>query len=160
IGYYGVYTENAVNGVDVTGYIVAREIVKLGHQVYCYSMGDKDEQYEDNGIKIRIFKREGKFALPRSLKNHLGQNKDNIDIFHLRSVFIFANYLVAKHLHKYKLPYVITPHGGYDQHIMKRSRLKKKLYFQLFESQYLHNARGVISCSGESEIRDFERLKY
>ena len=34
IGYYSVYTENAVDGVSVTGYIVAKEVAKLGYQVY------------------------------------------------------------------------------------------------------------------------------
>jgi hypothetical protein len=129
IGYYGVYTENAVNGVHVTGYIVAKEIVKLGHQVYMYGLGYKNEQYEENGIKIRIFKRGFKFSLPGALKRHMYNNEDNIDIFHLRSVFIPDNYLVTKHLRKCRLPYVISPHGGYDQNVMNRHRLKKKLYF-------------------------------
>ena len=155
-----MYTENAVDGVSVTGYIVAKEVAKLGYQVYCYGTGNKDEQYEDSGIKIRIFKRELKFSLPRALKSHLRKNEANIDIFHLRSVFIPDNYLVTKHLHKCRPPYVITPHGGYYQNVLNRNRLKKKLYFNLFESQYLHNANGVISCFGESEIQDFKELKY
>ena len=154
IGYFGVYTENAVNGVDVTGYIVAKEIAKLGHNVFCYAIGENDESYEESNINVKIFKKGSKYALPSSFKEHIKSNRDGIEIFHLRSVFIFNNYLVSKFLKQIKMPYVITPHGGFDKHILTRGRLLKKIYFYLFERHYLNNANGVISCSGKNEEKD------
>lgn len=160
IAYFGVYTKNAVNGVDVTGYIVAKEIAKLGHNVYCYGFGDENKTYIEDGINIRIFKKGGKFSLPKAFKEHVEINSDKIEIHHLRSVFILNNYLFSQFLKKINVPYVITPHGGYDQNILKRGAFVKKIYFNLFEKRYLHNAKGVISCSGVSEVEDAKRHNY
>jgi glycosyltransferase involved in cell wall biosynthesis len=160
IAYFGRYSENAVNGVDVTGYFVAKEIVKLGHHVFCYAIGEVNEYFEDNGIKIRVFKNGGKFSLPTELKDYIKENKDKIEIFHLRSVFVYKNYLLSSFLIKNDIPYVITPHGGYNINIFNRNKIKKKIYFSLFERHYLNNANGVISCSGVNEIEDFLRLGY
>lgn len=160
IAYFGVYTKNAVNGVDVTGYIVAKEIAKLGHNVYCYGFGNENKTYVEDGINIRIFKKAGKFSLPKAFKDYVKSNPDKIEIYHLRSVFILNNYLFSQFLKKIGFPYVITPHGGYDKNILKRGAILKKVYFNLFEKKYLHNAKGVISCSGDSEVEDAKRFNY
>ncbi len=160
IAYFGVYTKNAVNGVDVTGYIVAKEIAMLGHNVFCYGLGKENKKYIEDGINIRIFKNESKYILPMSFKEHVKSNPDKIELYHLRSVFILKNFLFSRFLSKINTPYVITPHGGYDKNILKRGAFVKKIYFNLFEKKYLHNAKGVISCSGASEVEDARRHNY
>jgi len=58
---------------------------------------------------------------------------------------------------KNKVKYVITPHGAYNKIAMKRSALRKALYFFFFEKKVLSRAYRVHSI-GRSEVEGLRKL--
>ncbi len=60
-------------------------------------------------------------------------SKKNI-VFHLNHIYNLNNYLVARRLHKGKLPYLITPHDSYVycQFYKKNKPFIKRLYRDIF----------------------------
>ena len=160
IAFIGHYSENGLNGVSVTGYVLAKALVEQGHSVFFYYISDKEfVEKEKIGVLSRSFKRESRFRLPQNMIDFFKKNPDQIDIFHIHSVFYPNNTLVAAALHKFKLPYVITPHGGYDPHVFQKNWLKKQIYYYLFEKQMIERASSIF-CVTDRESEDLEKLSY
>lgn len=63
----------------------------------------------------------------------------------------------ASFLHRHQIPYVVTPHGNYNAHALRRSRWLKQLYFHLFERRILAGA-SAIHVLGKSEIAGLQTL--
>jgi glycosyltransferase involved in cell wall biosynthesis len=61
----------------------------------------------------------------------------NVHIVHLHATFTLANNLLAARL---RLPYVISPHGGYSPSSMARHAGRKRLYTLLAERRMLRQA--------------------
>ncbi len=161
IAHIGRFSENDVDGISVSGYSLALAQKRLGHKVFFYGIGDKDDFRTDStGLVLRYFRRGlSQFHIPAGLKRVVRESTDGIDIFHMHSVFIPSNFTLSNILIKYGKKYVVTPHGGYDPNVLKRGRVKKGIYFKIFEQRYLRNSQGII-CVSEQEMRDVRRLRY
>lgn len=160
IAYIGLYDEKTVNGVNMTSCTTATELSKLGHNVYFYGFGDRTESYKQGDVLVRSFKSGALGKGPKSFRTLLKENPDNIDVFHIRSVFRPENWFACRYLKKYGHPYAISTHGGYDPQVFKRNPLKKFICYHLFDKHCLHGAQAALTCGGESEVRDLRRLKY
>jgi glycosyltransferase involved in cell wall biosynthesis len=160
IAFIGNYEANTVNGVSVSAYYQAQILIDLGHTVYFYfpSAQTFTELGEDKIIR-RGFKKSNKVALFFSIYDFLKKNTDNIDIFHLHSVFYPINNIFAFCLIKLKYKYVIMPHGGYNENIFKRNALKKSIFYTLLEKSMILKASAIF-CVAEKERLDIERLNY
>ncbi len=161
ICFIGFYGEETVDGVSTSAFALARELVRQGDTVWFYSRGPKTETYTDAwGIRHRRFQGDKmKFDLPGALVRIIQDNTDQVDIFHLHSVFIPFNARMAQVLNRYRRPYVITPNGGYNEHILRRNPLKKAIYRLLFENSLVKNASGAV-CVAEPEVRDLRNMGF
>lgn len=159
ICFVGYFNEKSVNGVATSVYSLAIELVRKGNKVYIYYFDELPKQWKDgNGIHHRIFKDYFKnMLLSKELINYITKNIDEIDIFHLHSVFTLYNYHLSELLKACSIPFLLTPHGGYAKGILNRRKLLKSIYFKLFESKILRNADGVIAVHDE-EIRDLNNV--
>ncbi|GAB2557107.1 glycosyltransferase family 4 protein [Spirosoma aerophilum] len=63
----------------------------------------------------------------------------------------------ASFLQQHRIPYLITPHGNYNEYALQRSRWMKRLYFSLFEQRVLKGA-AAIHVLGKSEITGLQSL--
>jgi glycosyltransferase involved in cell wall biosynthesis len=99
----------------------------------------------------KVFRRnKNPFSIPKGLKKEILKS-DPSNIFHLHGGWIPVFSSLSKFLNKNQRKYVITPHGAYNTVAMEKSKLRKKVYFNLFEKRVIKNA-SKIHCIGESEI--------
>ncbi len=72
-------------------------------------------------------------------------------VVHLHGGWVPIYATLSRFLHKHHIPFVLTPHGAYNQIAMQRSGWTKKIYYYLFEKKVLDYARKIHSL-GESEV--------
>lgn len=148
IAHFGVYKPESANGVNKVIASLSKEQARHGNQVYIYSLDlNEDEIVNENkeGINIVHFKKlENKgFKLPKKFIEYIKNNKDNIDIIHLHSVYMPENCMLAKLVKKVGIRYIVTPHGGYNSKGIKKdikSNIKKLVFDTLFEKKMLKEA--------------------
>ena len=78
----------------------------------------------------------------------------DVDLAHLHATFTPSNNLLAGRL---RVPYVISPHGGYAQASLVRHAARKRLYAALAERRTLRHAalRTVLTSSEAESLRAF-----
>lgn len=161
IAFIGAYAEESVDGVSTSAFHLATELVRQGHNVWFYSLGTTTEQVtDDNGIHHRRYPGQlNSFNLPTAFVRLLRRNVDQIDVFHIHSVFIPFNTRTAQILAGCRLPYVLTPNGGYNLNILRHGRVKKSLYLMLFERRMVAKSAGIIAVAGP-ELADIESMGF
>jgi glycosyltransferase involved in cell wall biosynthesis len=148
------------NGVVTAVYWLSRAQSGLGVKVFIYRVGDRRSDDElAPGIIRRTFPKSSVFGHSRDLCMWVKVNEDCIDIVHLHSVFIPLNFSLSRVCKKNGLPYVVTPHGGYDAHIFKRAYIKKMVYYKLFEKHIIHDAAGI-HCVASEETKNIYKLGF
>jgi glycosyltransferase involved in cell wall biosynthesis len=70
----------------------------------------------------------------------------DVEIVHLHSVFSPPNALLARRL---RVPYVISPHGGYAPASLARSRARKTVYTWLVERRLVRGAALLVALTHE-----------
>jgi glycosyltransferase involved in cell wall biosynthesis len=83
-----------------------------------------------------------------------GLAKRDVQLVHLHSVFTLPNAILAASL---RMPYVISPHGGYAAASLTRHGLRKRLFAQLVERRLLCNAalRVALTDTEAADIQAF-----
>lgn len=153
------FQKESVNGVLSAINSLAEGLKKKGVKVFFYGVSDKTSTYSDEeGFVYRSFKKGAlPFSLPPDLYKILKENPDQIDVFHFHSVFIPFFIPVQKALVSKGYPYVLTPHGGYDQGILNKNKLIKWLYINLLERKLVKKSAKVI-CVSKNEVHDVQRI--
>lgn len=104
---------------------------------------------QESKARFKLFPRcfpEGIFHSP-SLNAWLRAHAKTYDLIHLHVPFTqpFRNaVLIADRL---KIPFVVTPHGVFDQWSLRQKSWKKKPYFVFFEKQRVSRASVIHACS-------------
>jgi len=112
---------------------------------------------EPSPIDWRVIRHSGtrRWLRPRALNEHLG----DADLLVLHSAWVFHNVVAGRAAVRVGLPYVVTPHGGYDRHIVRRRALAKQGWWWTFERRLLSHAAGV-HVFFESEEEAVRELGY
>jgi glycosyltransferase involved in cell wall biosynthesis len=161
IAFFGNFYPDAVDGVSVVCYALAKALTEHGHQVYFYFNADKSSTQIDvpSGIVRRGFHKKKLLPLSPELANFLVRNPDKIAVFHIHSVFYPPNTAFAFALSRLGYPYVLSPHGGYNDNIFKRHWFKKMFYYYFFEKRMVRQAKAIF-CVAEREKEDLKRFDY
>jgi glycosyltransferase involved in cell wall biosynthesis len=106
----------------------------------------------------KLFQDEAKFSLDRRLKEAILEEDSNGVVFHFHGAFIPQFFMVSRLLIKENIKYVVNLHGGYNLRVLHTSKLKKTLYFILFDRYFLNHAK-VIQLIGQSEIEGIRSKK-
>ena len=159
------YKKQNANGVDVIVAKLAKEQKKLGHKISFWTIDKSKNEISIeivDGFEIVKFPEHKlalkNFILNKSIKEYLSDIK--IDIFHLHSVYLPRNISIAILLNKLNIPYIVTPHGGYDINSRKKSiisNIKKSIFDILYEKKFLNRAKGIQALT-EQEKKDIQRL--
>jgi len=153
----GKANPNRMNGVNKVVYQLATRQYLSHRSVQVWGLSNSESISHRPVFKLKLFKRIGVLGqVDKSLLKQLSSlTKDAVVHFHGSWIIDFA--ILAKVLRKRKITYVTTPHGGYNRIAMNKSKLKKRLYFQLFERGFVNNARKVHSI-GVSEEEGLKRI--
>jgi len=113
--------------------------------------------YPKRNYTTRLFMdSKNKFSLDSNLKLAISELNNKVTVCHIHGSFSPQLYSVVKLLRKYNIPYIFTPHGGYNIEALKRSKLIKRLYIKLFEKYIVNNSK-YVQLLGDSEIFGTEK---
>lgn len=114
-----------------------------------------DRPLVENGVSIRFFPCTRfprpyviSFPLLRALRETIHQ----FDVVHIYGIYSFSATVAARYCRKYKVPYVLHPHGTLDPYHRRRHSVRKWIYSRLFERRNLEGAAAILFNSQE-ELR-------
>jgi glycosyltransferase involved in cell wall biosynthesis len=131
---------------------LSKELIKLGVEVdICYieGRGTDLDVVVPKGItlvpcKAILFK---KWAFSLAFWKLIKTNISKYDIIHLHSIWLFPNIATWIYAKKNNKKYIIRPAGSLEPWALKKSGLKKKLYFNLIEKRIINNAVAIQTAS-------------
>lgn len=139
-------------------------LVKKGVDVVVYTMNFDGERRLDvplekevnlDGVKVYYFPMTFRpWQYSYKLHRALVKNIKNFDLIHITSVFLSTSTLGTYYARKYKIPYIISPHGSLMDEPLRFRSFKKWLYVFLFERRNLKNA-SAIHFVVEAEKEDY-----
>lgn len=155
----GKANPNRMNGVNKVIHSLISAQVEMGVDAELWGITfNTTHNYPTRNFKTYTFlDYRFKFKLDNSLKEAIKSLKNKTNhCFHLHGAFTPQLYSVARLLKKYRIPYIHTPHGGYNLKALEKSNLHKKLYIVFFERFLVNNAHGI-QLIGQSEEEGLNR---
>ena len=165
IVHFGSFSTSRPCGVANAGAMLTKALVSQGHHVTIATptRGVLEPAATDSlGIQTIHYRRQ---QSPLRFHSELDaivielRNRRRLDVAHLYSVFTPGNEVIRRILRKHGIPYVWSPQGGLDEHIMKRGRIKKWIYWNLYEQRLMHDA-AAIHCLTSREMDRMRQLGY
>jgi glycosyltransferase involved in cell wall biosynthesis len=146
---------NTENGGPINGLVNSSDIlVKKGHCVDVLSLDDPQADYV-KGFKFPVTCFKGSLGVLQYNKDFqfwLHENVTNFDVVIIHGIWQYHSYCTARVCKELNVPYVLFTHGMLDPWFTKRSivgRLKKDVYWKLFEKHTVNNASRVLFTSQE-----------
>ena len=107
-----------------------------------------------DGVPVYYFPTSGLrqygFSLP--LAEALQSFIPTFDLVHIHSLYMFHTSASAHFCRKFKVPYIIRPHGTLDPYLRRKSRIKKGIYNLFLENRNLDKASAIHYTSEEEMI--------
>lgn len=155
----GKANPETMNGVNKVVHNLATEQHRAGHDVEVWGLSSTwargTTHPHDYALRLLPVTR-SRFLLAAPLVMLL-RNLSTESWVQLHSVFIPEFSGVAAMLHRRRMPFGITPHGGYSPQVLARSRIKKLLYVVAVEARLLRRA-SLIHAIGATEVGDIKAL--
>lgn len=144
---------------------MARSLAKIGNEVTIFTTNQDGDEVLDvplntpvlsEGVEIRYFPIQNprffgtSFPMANALKKVL-KNRE-YDIVHIHSLYLFHGAVAAHYCRRYKIPYIIRPHGTLDPFLYQRNRMKKGIIEFLFENRNIKYARALHYTTEEEQI--------
>ncbi|MCG8578047.1 MAG: glycosyltransferase [Flavobacteriales bacterium] len=150
----GKANPNRLNGVNKVVNSLIDAQVKLGYDSELWGITHNCvHNYPERNYQTRIFKdTRSKFKLSSDLKRAINELSSKEVIVHLHGAFLPQLYSVSRLLRKNNIPYIHTPHGGYNLKALEVSKLQKRIYMRFFEKKLVNNA-ACVQLLGESELK-------
>ncbi|NEZ65798.1 glycosyltransferase [Leptolyngbyaceae cyanobacterium CCMR0082] len=99
----------------------------------------------------------GDYKWSNSFASWLDSNISQYDVVHTNAIFSLPNIPVYLACKKYRIPYVITPHGMLEPWAFSYKAWKKKLFYNLLEKPALNRA-SAIQALATPEAEHIKRL--
>ena len=140
-----------MNGVNKVVYELATNQANNNTSVEVWGMAkDTEHNYPERNFKTRLFQAfKNPFKVDSKMIDAMKNEKNTIFHFHGGFIPVFSS--LAKRMKDLNIPFVLTPHGAYNTIAMEKSKLRKKIYFTLFEKHVVNNAAYIHSI-GKSEV--------
>ncbi len=129
------------------------ELVKLGVDVTVYTTNFDGKEKMDvplssvvliDGVKVFYFPLSiSSWQYSPGMRKALKQSIKNFDVVHVSSIFLSFLALGAYYAKKFKVPYVVSPHGMLMKEPLKSKSLKKRIYLKLIEKGNLEKAAAI-----------------
>lgn len=142
-------TTTAVRGLS-------RALAGLGHRVtiYCCGHGGGTAGDTAGGIRIVHYDDDGRnpLKIPRPMESRIARNEDSVDLLILHGMFNPRNNAAARAIKRAGVPYIVCPQGAYYPDLLRKHRLRKRVYATLFERPLLNGAAAV-QVFAEDQVR-------
>lgn len=142
----------------VTG--MCRELIRSGHAAEIYTTNADGRCYRGVPLGVSIttqdvpvtyfpvignnyYKVSPRFAV--ALRNKVPQ----VDLVHIHSLYQFPSTAAARYCRKYKVPYLVMPHGTLDPYLYRRHAIRKRLYESIIEQHNVAQAAALHFTSTE-----------
>ena len=147
-----------MNGVNKVAYQLATVQTNLGYDVTLWGIANSlEKNYPDRNFKTQLFfQRKNKLTIDVMLKKAIQLLSENT-VVHLHGAFIPEFYHISKLLKKRNIEYIYTPHGSLTEMAMTKNKWVKKVYFRLFESKLIKDAKRV-QMLGINEFTSLDQL--
>lgn len=153
---------------------LCQELARRGQEVSIYTTNVDGNRLLDvplkqavvkEGVEIRYFSGwrypwEYKSSLP--LLFALREKIQTVDVVHIYSMYIFSSTVAAHYCRKYRVPYLLHPHGSLDPYLRRRHALRKWVYERLFEVRNFQHAAAILfNCREEMRLAaDWPGLQF
>jgi glycosyltransferase involved in cell wall biosynthesis len=105
----------------------------------------------DNGVEIRFFPENERrcYLSSLSLFRALLTTIPSVDIVHIHSIYLFHSTVGAYLCRRFRVPYVMKPHGTLDPYLRRRHRVRKWLHEIIVERQSFRDAAAIQFTAAE-----------
>ncbi len=103
-----------------------------------------------------LFQSKNKWQIDPTLTKKI-KNISKNSVFHIHGGLIPDFYHFHKLLVKNDIPFIVTPHGCYNEKAMEKKGKMKDIYFKYFEKPFLQKSK-YLHCIGKSELEASKRL--
>ncbi len=151
----GKANPHTMNGVNKVVHHLATEQMHLGHNVEVWGITSTPDiiRHEHDYILKLFSATRGRFFLSDMLIQAIDSIAPEDLMVHLHSVFLPELFAVSRRLRKNSVPWVLSPHSGYNPYSMKKNGFAKLIYMMFFEKNVILSAKRVHAI-GTSEVDD------
>jgi len=151
---------------------MCRELVRRGEQAEIFTTNVDVDGFLDvpletpvdvGGVLITYFPVEAinVYKISRPLARSLRASIPKFDLVHVHSLYQFPATVAALYCRRYKVPYVLRPHGTLDPFLYRRHRVRKWIYEKLWEQRNLASAAAVhFTAEEEMELASSLGLRF
>lgn len=140
---------------------LTESLAENGNQVTIYTLdafeekGANANKYLIKGVEVKRFRTNKMMSFGHSFElfRELKKNIKNFDIVHVHSIYYAYGIMVRKLCKKYKIPYIITPHGSLNSYIYQRKKIKKRLYEFMFENKNMNDSQALHFTAAEESMQ-------
>lgn len=125
----------------------------LGHKSYILS---SKKEMEDKILTVEVT---NKWLYSKNWKGRIEaiiKNK-SIDIIHIHGIWLYPQYISAKLAYEKRIPFVLSPHGMLQPWMWKKSKIKKRIYFNLLIKRVFNKA-SIIHSITKSETDNLKKF--
>lgn len=141
------------SGIDRMVCSLSRAQAAVGHEVAIFAVTAKPA-IPIEGVHVFTHRPLPWSILPRrSLGESVRAWKP--DVTHFHSLYLPEHTALGRRLHGWRMPYVVTPHGGLAPHVMRSRPVLKRAYRALFERSYLNHAAFVHTVTEQEDLHGF-----
>jgi glycosyltransferase involved in cell wall biosynthesis len=146
---------------------ICRELAERGHDVSIYTTNygqsgtgratdincPLDAPVYDSGVEVRFFAGHGRghYSTSIPLLRALYSKIPSVDIVHIHSIYLFHSTVGAYLCRRFRVPYVIKPHGTLDPYLRRRHRVRKWLH-EVFVERHSFRGAAAIQFTAEEEM--------
>jgi glycosyltransferase involved in cell wall biosynthesis len=102
-------------------------------------------------VRITRLRGPAGFGYSSEMKALLGSTVRNFDLVHVHNLWSYENRIASVVCPRYRVPFVVSPHGMLDPHSLSRKAWKKRLYGRIVEWPGLRRAQGLFFTHAEEE---------
>ena len=154
----GKANPDRMNGVNKVAYQLAKTQHELGYDVSVWGIANSlEHNYPQRDFSTKLFLQlPNKLWLDATLESEVHHLPEDA-VVHLHGAFIPEFFHLSQILHKRGIRYVYTPHGSLTAAAMQQGKLRKQVYFSLFEKKLIQHAK-TVQLLGEQEFSYLDRL--
>ncbi|MFT4600287.1 MAG: glycosyltransferase involved in cell wall biosynthesis [Arenicella sp.] len=156
----GKANPNRMNGVNKVLHSLLSAQSEIVSEVEFWGISfSKKHNYPVRPFNTRLYSDTRlKFKLDSKLKLAISKlTEDENVIVHLHGAFLPQLFSVSRLLVANNIPYIFTPHGGYNIRALQKSKLMKRAYMKTIEGYIVKNAKSV-QLIGASEAEGLIRF--
>ena len=149
------------NGVLKSVYNLSVNQGSMGHTINVLAIRNKPFESDikvSDRVTIHLYQRHRlRFVLDSRLLAYIKSHYQQIDIVHFHGGYHPEYWKVSGLLNKFKIPFFLSPRGGYQKIANKRNYLLKKIYKNLFEMRVVRSATKIhaLNAQEESDINSY-----